>query len=221
MSFARDGYAVLRGAISGGAIAALREFVRKTYAEFDAGCVPRITHEEGVLWHAFEEWDGLPLDVLKGAVPAIEIALPDVVRVVETNAPQDVNWYCQLRSSFFRRCRRTPSVVPWHCDAEAASTAKYGRCVTAWLPLDSVGDGVLPSLELVSGSHLFVRDYRGEPPVALHRPDEWVAGVPGERVVPRLEPRDVLLTDHHLLHRTEILPDYSSGRLSCELRFAP
>ncbi len=202
----------------------LRLLAARAYREFDTGRLPRRTHEEGTLWHSYEEWDGLPLDVLSAVIDLEELA--SVVTVVEglvmDFAPRDVAWAWRQDHSFLRRCGRLPgSVVPWHCDAEAAGTGRLGRCVNVWLPLNEVGDGVCPSLELIAGSHAFMRDYEGAPPVDLHRPEAWVAGVPGERLAPRLSPGDALLFDHYLLHRTEPLEIYARPRLSVELRFSP
>lgn len=197
-----DGYEVRRSVLDA---TSLRDFVAGLYAALDAGCAAG----EATL-RAYREWNGIPL-ATSGILPPDNVAalMPD-------------GWRWRPEVSFARRCcLLRPSAVQWHCDAEAAGTAGLGECVNAWLPLDPVGDGERPSLELICGSHLFMRGYRGKEPDRLHRRDEWVAGVPGERITPRLELGDVMLIDHHhLLHRTEQMP-IGAVRFSLELRFSP
>lgn len=108
----------------------------------------------------------------------------------------------------------------WLYDAlDNARLARFESCVNAWLPLDPVGDGDLPSLEMLVDSNRTMAEAAPLLDKVWYRDDEWVASVPGYLLVPQLAPGDLFLFDHLTLHRTEVLPE-RRPRLSCELRFA-
>ncbi len=208
----RDGFETLHGVV---APEPLRELAERAFAEFDDEQLPRLTIAQDTLWRSYREWDGLPLRELGEVLDLSGLnAVVETLRgCVEELIRDEVRW--RPEASFFRRCQRPSSVVPWHCDAEAAFVANCSRCINVWMPLQVVGDRVRPSLELICGSHLFRRNYQ-----AGHRSASWVSSISGQRLIPVLNAGDALVFDHYLFHRTEVLPAYDAPRLSVELRFS-
>lgn len=89
-----------------------------------------------------------------------------------------------------------------------------------WVPLDPVGPGKLPSLEVIIGSGPVMRaDYENRSHIDPHRSNDYADQISGERVILDLEPGDVALIDHYVLHRTD--PRAAGNRTSAEFRFMP
>lgn len=125
-------------------------------------------------------------------------------------------------NSYFRRAvLGASSSVDWHCDAEAASMLSYGQdCITVWVPLEPVGVA-LPSLELIVGSHVIMRVQSTQDMLGKNRTDDWVASVPGERVVPCVDDSELgtaIVFSQYTLHRTQKLK-VDRSRTNCEFRF--
>lgn len=206
---------LVTGALSPALVASLRATVVWLYEALDSARLARSTELKRYLYRTYDGWDGLQLDTVRNLLArdeALEAAIDTAAAIVP-------NLTFQPEVSFFRRSGRAESVVRWHCDAEAVGTARFEDCVNAWLPLDPVGDGSFPSLEVLVDSNRTMAEAAPPPDNAWYRDDEWVASVPGYRLVPQLVPGDLFLFDHLTLHRTEVLPE-RRPRLSCELRFA-
>jgi hypothetical protein len=110
--------------------------------------------------------------------------------------------------------------VPWHRDAHAVQTADLGNCVNCWVPVHAVGSE-RPSLQIVVGSHHMmkrraidysVNEYHSDDDLRkVYRMDDICTVV--------LNPGDVLIFDHHTLHRTQPMGDAYPIRISGEFRF--
>lgn len=127
--------------------------------------------------------------------------------------------------SFVRRLTPDKPVgVPWHCDAEAASTMllpDWERYVSLWAPLVPVGVEGSPTLEVAVGSNVIMREETLIP--AEHREAAWVDQIAvGNvlRVCPKLQPGDVIAFDQLTLHRTQ-QARVDCERITMEVRFIP
>jgi hypothetical protein len=123
--------------------------------------------------------------------------------------------FVEGKSSIRRQgSRSTP--VPWHRDAAAVKTLEdANNCANFWMPLDEVGV-VRPSLQIAVGSATDwqsrpVEDSDHEAPQDVERNYSIATAM--------LEPGDLLIFNHHTLHRTQPMQNGSS-RLSGEFRFA-
>ena len=123
--------------------------------------------------------------------------------------------------SFLRRLTpEKPAGVPWHCDAEAASTMLlpgWEQIVSAWVPLVAVGES-LPTLEVAVGSNAVMREQ--ELVAANHRDAAWVEGLALEKIAPTLDPGDAIAFDQTTLHRTQQVA-VTAERVTLEVRFVP
>jgi hypothetical protein len=133
-------------------------------------------------------WGGIPLNhcmILSDGIarPSFERILLKLKSIIGTSKYEpDI--------SAVRRHSTSSTNVVWHTDAEAAGTKKYGYCITAWVPFDSVG---------------------------LNRPTlEFQVG---ELVRFQMEPGDVVMFDHFTTHRTQPLTN-PLPRTSAEIRFS-
>ena len=112
------------------------------------------------------------------------------------------------------------SYVAWHRDAHAVQTADLGDCLNCWVPLNSVGCE-RPSLEFVTGSNRILQncvvDYATQD---SPRHDQVVAEYGASQIcTAMLDLGDVLLFDHHTLHRTQPMNGAHPPRVSGEFRF--
>jgi hypothetical protein len=227
----RDGFIKLPQFLSTEAVTTLIQITDWLYSTVNAaetsGREPRKTAAAEYLLTTNRIWSGLQLDTVREFLADESRDLlrrfDAVVAEIERGVMHLLGdgWEWRPEGSFFRRLTKTPAHVPWHSDAEAASTLKLGpRAISMWVPLVSVGE-TMPSLEFVRGSHHVMRNPETPMPPDRHRPEEWVnATVAGERIAPRAEPGDVLVFDEFTLHRTQPLSGHSSQRTSCEFRFA-
>jgi hypothetical protein len=128
-----------------------------------------------------------------------------------------------LRSlSVIRRRVKHRTSMPWHVDAEAASTRAHDPCVNFWVPFAPVGGGRSPTLEFLLGSAPTMRAYQARRTGETFRLDQWVEMRLGgcRRIVPLLEPGDVVLFDHYTMHRTERVTGLKPvPRITAEVRF--
>lgn len=146
----------------------------------------------------------------------------DIIRMIGDRVSRALGsgWEMMPERSFIRRHRSTATHLPWHIDADAATTAAQvgdSACMNLWLPLDAVGT-LKPSLDIVLGSHHEMR----KRPLMAHesstRSDAFVSSI-GAPSTPHLGPGDALSFDHFLLHRTQRGDFSDTIRTSCEFRF--
>jgi hypothetical protein len=127
-------------------------------------------------------------------------------------------------STFRRHLQGAPvSRVPWHRDFAVVKTSPFGEAVNFWIPLVEVGVDT-PSLEVVIGSHEVMREIPEPPgPELEDLDDDWVdANLSGlTRWIPHCRPGDVLMFDHHVVHRTQWVTEILRDRMSVELRWTP
>lgn len=199
---------ILRSVFSARDITAFRVVATRMCYALDTGSFTGET-----LRQTYEEWGGLPFDqVLK----FLDASVTDPLRAAIATASGIEEALPMWRSemSFFRRLR---APVPWHCDAEAASTLKLApACTIVWVPLDQVGRDA-PGLELIEGSDELMRERNDRPlPPNLHRSDAFADAIHGRRLAPVLDPGDALVFNHFHLHRTQLIP---GERTNVELRF--
>jgi hypothetical protein len=211
MSIDQDGYVIARGFLAPAEISALQDLAGRAYGMVDAGKASDVIASNALTWGGL----GLPFLAELGCDDV------DLAGMIERRAAPIIG-PCKLvaAASLFRRVRWS-SIVMWHIDADGADTKRYDASINVWVPLVSVGGGLLPSLEIIPGSH---RVMRAEPARSAGedatRTAEWVdakfAGAP--RDVPQLEPGDALLFDHYAMHRTQLLPHRHDARMSGEFR---
>lgn len=124
--------------------------------------------------------------------------------------------------SVLRRRVKHRTSMPWHVDAEAASTRAHDPCVNFWVPFAPVGAGRSPTLEFLLDSAETMRTYRAQRTGETFRLDQWVEMRLGHcrRIIPVLEPGDVMLFDHYTMHRTERVSGRKPmPRITAEIRF--
>jgi hypothetical protein len=211
-----SGYKVLHDAIPSWVVPVLARIAEGLYADDDL----HMHDDHFDLHRTRSEWGGLMLErvlqllLVRGRIEEAALLQEIAARV------GGAGYQALYRFSFFRRLTPDrPAGAPWHCDAEAASTAQAPggaeNCVTAWIPFESVGLA-LPSLEVLAESNAIMRKEELMP--GTHRTDEWVDALPGERLVPALDPGDMLAFDQFTLHRTQQIP-VTAPRTTLELRF--
>jgi len=210
------GVAVVRGLLSGAEAASLKGLLERAYAAADNGTA-HVDAQERV-----RAWGGVSVHLIE-QFGIDEQELIPFLGMVETRATKEVG-PCKLIPNIcvFRRHRESRTHVPWHIDSDGAGTMSYDPCVNIWIPLVSVGRS-LPSLEVIPGSHIFMRGLPLlNPPSGsgAGRTDEWVDQnfVHHDRLVAQLEPGDALMFDHYTLHRTQPMDSPSGTRISGEFR---
>ena len=115
-------------------------------------------------------------------------------------------WHFSLRS-FLPRHIGTNGILPWHIDADAAQTSR-AHCINVWLPLDAVGTD-RPSVDVILGSHIKMRDLPLLPGDIYDRDETFVASI-GPTTSSGLNPGDALVFDHY----TSIVPSHGVLRSS-------
>jgi Phytanoyl-CoA dioxygenase (PhyH) len=164
---------------------------------------------------SLEEWSGVQMDVAIDFLKVIDPWMHDLLHGMLVSRPQKMR--VLLNYSFFRQMTPAAAVqVPWHCDAEAASTMLvegFETLVTAWVPLSFVGVQV-PSLEIAEGSNIIMRQQ--DLVARNHRPEPDLSGC--TVATPVMAPGDLILFDQFTLHRTQPIA-VQRLRRTCELRF--
>lgn len=211
LDLARDGVVVLRGAIP-------PTDVRRTAALCDAAFTGLTTASDPSTVANVVGWGGMSIDEMLGCM-----ADPDSLRAILDRFTALLPGATLLRSlSVIRRRVKHRTSMPWHVDAEAASTRAHDPCVNFWMPFAPVGGGRSPTLEFVLGSAPAMRGYRALRTGETFRLDQWVEMRLGHsrRFMPLLEPGDVVLFDHYTMHRTERVSGLKPiPRISAEIRF--
>ena len=207
-----SGVAVARGAILPFTVRWLRQVGKRLYELVDGTEEPASSAEKE-LQRSFLEWGGLCLLEARTLLYERDDAASGVLEALLDHLRP--HWrYC-----FYRLLMPEKVVgVPWHIDAEAASTMlldNFGSTTSAWLPLTSVGTDS-PSLEVIPGSSVLMRSEHLEP--ARHRDTGWVDALGLPSISPALVPGDVIVFDQYTLHRTQQIP-VTRPRLTCELRY--
>lgn len=111
--------------------------------------------------------------------------------------------------------------LPWHRDFTFTSLAGHNESLNCWVPCVEVGERS-PSLEVIPRSHSYMADKPDQEPGITQISESWVDAHLGDlkRCAPRCKPGDVIVFDHHVIHRTQRI-SFSEDRLSFELRCAP
>ena len=211
LNLARDGVVILRGVLPP------RE-VRRAAALCDAAFTGLTTASDPGAYASAAAWGGMSLDQMLGCMADPE-ALHAIVDRLTALLPRAV---LQRAFSVIRRRVKHRTSMPWHVDAEAANTLRQDPCVNFWVPFAPVGDGRSPTLEFVLGSGPTMRSCPRRISGETFRFDEWVQMRLGDcrRIMPILEPGDVVLFDHYTMHRTErVSGRYPVPRISAEIRF--
>lgn len=160
-------------------------------------------------------WGGLPITWISPIL--FRLGLLPVIKKIEKRWPgaQLIN-----SCSMFRRIRPDHSnYIYWHTDADGVETHSFDPMWNCWIPLEEVGTGRFPSLEVLVESEQVMR---GLPPLHPgHRADSWVKEVlPGViPFCPSLARGDVLVFGHYFLHRTQPMEHLAGPRIGAELRF--
>ena len=180
--------------------------VRSSPGDFDAATLTAM------------KWGGLAVATLRERFPLAHAALGPVLRSVRLRWP---GAEIVERACVFRQIMPDGSTtIYWHMDADGAGVDDLGETWNCWLPLEDVGFGRYPSLEIIEGSEAVMR--RAGPLRPGHREDAWVAeNFPGAVPFrPQLRVGDAVVFSHWLLHRTEPMGEMAGPRIGCELRFA-
>jgi len=113
------------------------------------------------------------------------------------------------------------TTVPWHRDFTFTSPAGYMESMNCWVPTVDVG-GQFPSLDLILGSHSAMTGKPDESPGITQLSPAFVAAQLGhlEQCTPHCAPGDMIVFDHHTVHRTQPL-SFAADRISFEFRWAP
>ena len=170
----------------------------------------------------FRQWNGVWLEHLPGLLEGCDRDLAArygaVIELIarRTQRVFGDGWHFFALRSFLRRHIGTNRILPWHIDADAAQTNR-AHCINVWLPLDAVGAD-RPSVDVVLGSHLKMRELPLLPGGMCDRDEAFVASV-GPATSSRLNPGDALVFDHFTLHRTQPWRSENFSRTACELRF--
>lgn len=196
-----DGFCVLRGVVGSPDISILLDAVETAFSTYQP--------------HAVNRW----IRIADIEIPAVDRVMRRLMKLAPIGP---LGTICRAHS-YLKKMERSEyrtAKIGWHRDADAAGTATFGQCLNIWVPLDSVGL-TTPSLELIPGSHRVMRDIPtdgdgaeiaddGEAFIDQHFPN-------AEVVTPRLSVGDVLIFDHHLMHRTQPM-ESAAPRRSVECR---
>src|SRR5215470_10670930 len=128
--------------------------------------------------------------------------------------------------SVIRRHRRMPrsgevTAAAWHRDFSFVGPAGIDQSVNFWFPLVEVGIDA-PSLEIVVGSHRYMREIPDETPGITNIAEEWLATHLSDYVrwTPSCRPGDVVMFDHQTIHRTQQLGRTAAiDRMNFEMRW--
>jgi ectoine hydroxylase-related dioxygenase (phytanoyl-CoA dioxygenase family) len=241
--YEQHGVVVLRNLFEKNDWEALASVARMAFAIGDAmtGLLPAEKLPEdlahGLVRHGWVTWprtmEWLRLLGLDG-----RIELSAVLKKVETAAGAFYKHDCRiLDASSFRRHRGEDdgqglervgytheggTFVPWHRDYAVAGTAQFGEdAVNFWIPFADVGEHA-PSLELVLGSHFYMKSIPVSDPLENLTP-EWIdQHLPNApRWTPHCKVGDVIAFDHQTVHQTQWLKGPMRARMSLELRCGP
>lgn len=208
----RYGMFICRGFLNNSQLSDIYRMVEAAYSAADAG------HASERVTNHVKAFGGLNLMWMhESGVP-----LPEVERLTKivADAASAQIGLCKVvpEISLFRRHTEPRTHIPWHADADGASTMHYDPCFNFWLPFVAVGVD-RPSLEYVPSSHAIMRKL---PPLDASyalREDSWVReNLPEKPQVAILEPGDVLVFDHYTLHRTQPMASQAGPRISGEFR---
>ena len=158
------------------------------------------------------QWGGLALTGLR---PQIDGFIEPIVKEVKRRWPA-----AQLKDEFSVFRRIVPrTYIYWHMDADGTGSWQADPLFNCWMPLEAVGFGDYPSLEVMVNSERRMREVGISPPG--HRDDDWVErNFPAQDILcPRMRPGDALIFSHWLLHRTQPMDQLKGPRIGCELRF--
>jgi hypothetical protein len=217
MGLKADGIVIVRSFLGREEAIELRDLADKIYCAIEE--TPP-TDED--LMGNYRRWLGVPMS----ALPAYLRQFPELGQqyerlsafIVHKSRPFFGRGYRLIPSrSFFRRHLGAKKFVPWHIDADAADVSPFRNTFNVWIPLQKVGVG-LPTLELIPGSDRVMRKLPLLDGAVASR-DEAFAMSLGEPIAPELDLGDVLIFNHHVLHRTQPVENRDVQRTSCEFRF--
>jgi Phytanoyl-CoA dioxygenase (PhyH) len=205
----------------------LQRVVTDIYAELsaaqEAGTKALLENKE--LEYHFTAWRGVNLEqlpvYLRATRPDLAASFGRLVDKIrdETEVLFGPGWRFIPSRSWFRRHVGVARKVPWHIDADAAAVRGHGRrAFNVWLPLERVG-GDLPSLDVIRGSHMAMRELPLLKPPNIYRDDDF-ASSKGDASTALLELGDALIFDQYTLHRTQQAGSAETIRTACEFRFA-
>ena len=208
-------YSLIRGFVPQDALDQLRDYIFSVYRTLDAQFEAGTIHPD---FRATRSWDGLHVPHLKQHMDG-EKPIDAVANLIgrQFKGARVIDQECN-----FRRHRGASSRAGWHTDADAAGSAPYDPCFNVWLPLMPVGI-VLPSLELMPDTE---RPMRKMPRAPVEDGKVWsdrwrIEHFPDAKVeCPVLNPGDVVIFSHYILHRTQPLPTQVGERISGEFRFS-
>lgn len=185
-AFERDGAAVVRGVITPGWIASMREAIEDAMNDSAAAFTTR-----SGFYNGFLHWLRNPVfrDFL------LNSALPDIAQRF-LRAAQVNFFYDQL----IVKQAGLPSATPWHLDSTYFPT-RGGKTVSIWIPFDHASP-TSGAVTYFKGSHRWIRD-QGRDAVetfvrSLPVPGTEIEGY--EFLAWTLEPGDVLIHDVDTLH---------------------
>jgi hypothetical protein len=174
------------------------------------------------------KWGGIPVDHFRtlGTKKSADIAqvldrvLLRLTEALERSGNCRANFRPEI--SYVRRHYDVSTYAPWHFDAHAAGTINFDPAYNAWVPMTSVGE-TSPSLEFIAGTHKAMRSGNFDPlPDKNGYPTEdWVRRNTTSKnyICPFLQPGDVVIFDHYVLHRTQIADFPPYVRTSAEMRY--
>lgn len=163
-------------------------------------------------------WGGLPFShVLESAPVLYRLALQPLVQKLEARwAGTQVIISC---CTFRRIMPDQSNYIFWHTDADGTDSHQFDPMWNCWIPLEEVGMGRFPSLQVLVESERVMRGVEAAHPG--HRAKEWVQEVlPGAQpMCPVLRRGDALVFGHYYLHRTEPMRVLAGERIGAEVRF--
>ncbi len=220
------GVVKVSGFLSPQSAAALCEIVDGSYAEIRNAIETDRTSFGPAFLNQFETWNALWCPELLSTLQRINPPL--FARVTAINAEIRVaqerlfgsKWtLCQDRV-YFRKHRTRATLIAWHIDADAAGMTGYGSdSINIWLPLQDVGSSA-PSIEFITGSHLYMKSIPLLPSAQATRTDDWAnEHFPNAGWTPHASLGDAIIFSQWTLHRTQTKNTTGFERTSCEYRF--
>jgi hypothetical protein len=208
-----QGVVVIRHFLSPSIILNLKQLVERAYTAAEIGTASKEVCER------VTAWGGINVHFMDQAGIAQD-DISKMLMLVERRAHGGFG-RCRIIPEIcvFRKHRECRTHIPWHIDADGAGTSPYEPCLNIWLPFVAVGR-LRPSLEVVLGSHILMRELPLLDPSYASRTDEWVDSrfERKRRFVANMKPGDALVFDHYTLHRTQPMKYQSGDRLSGEFR---
>jgi hypothetical protein len=125
-----------------------------------------------------------------------------------------------LRRQGSRDHAKKTAYVPWHRDAHAVQLLEFGNVFNCWAPCEPVGFN-RASLQIVRGSSKIMKQRSVDYATQEYHGDDQVRSEFGQESICTavLDPGDILIFNHHTLHRTQPMSDDALTRMSGEFRF--